>query len=59
MFLHALHIHFQSSQEHDIIESYPTKQFKGVVTHQDIETILADHHACQHRYAEYAVYSSQ
>ena len=48
MFLHALHIHFQSGQEHNVIKSHPAEQFKGVVTHQDVETILPDHHTRQH-----------
>ena len=48
LFLHTLHIHLQTCQEHDIIESHPPEQFEGVVTFQDIEAILADDHTRQH-----------
>ena len=48
MFLHALHIHLQSGEEHDIVKSHSSKQFKRVVTLKNIEAILSDHHTSQH-----------
>ena len=48
MFLHALHVHLQSRQEHDIAESDASEQFERVVTFQNVQAVLADKHTCQH-----------
>ena len=46
--LDALHVHLKTCEEHDVVEAYPSEQLKRVVTLQDVEAILSDHHACQH-----------
>ena len=42
VFLHTLHIHLESGQEHDVVKAYPAKELERVVANQNIETILAD-----------------
>ena len=42
MLLHTFHVHLQSGQEHNIVETYPTKKFERVVADQNIKTILTD-----------------
>ena len=42
MLLHTFHVHLQSGQEHNIVETYPTKKFERVVANQNIKTILTD-----------------
>ena len=37
-----LHIHFQSRQEHDVVEAYLSEQGKTAVTSQDIESMFSD-----------------
>ena len=48
MFLRALHVHLQSGQEHDVVESHPAEELKGVVALQDVESILPDDDTRQH-----------
>ena len=48
VFLHALHVHLQGGEKHDVVESHLTKELKGRVTFQDIESILAHQDTCQH-----------
>ena len=48
MFLHTLRVHLQSSEEHDVVKSYTSKEFKGVVALQNIKAILPDDDTCEH-----------
>ena len=48
MALHALHVHFQRGKKHDIVESHASEEFKTVVTHKDVESVLSHNHAGKH-----------
>ena len=45
--LEVFHIHLQTGQKHDIIESYFSEKLKAAVAHQNIETMLSDCHSGQ------------
>ena len=45
--LQVLQVHFQTGQEHDIIDTHLAEQLETTVPFQDIETILAYHHPGQ------------
>ena len=42
VFLHALHVHFKSGKEHDVVETNTPEEFERVVAYQNIESILTD-----------------
>ena len=46
--LHTLQIHFETCQEHDVVETHTAEDLKGDVSLEDIETVLADNDARQH-----------
>ena len=46
--LHALHVHLESGEEHDVEHPHFSEQFEGVVTFQDIEAIFAYYDAGEH-----------
>ena len=48
VFLDTLHVHFQSCEEHDVVESDSPEELEGVVTLQDIQPVLANEHTRQH-----------
>ena len=45
---HALHVHLQRGQKHDIVESHIAEKFKRVVTIQDVQSVLTQQHACEY-----------
>ena len=45
---HAFHIHLQCSEEHDVIESHLSEELKRRVALQDIQSVFAYEHTCQH-----------
>ena len=46
--LHALHVHLQAGEEHDVVQSDASEEFERVVALQDVQSILADEHAGEH-----------
>ena len=46
--LHALHVHLQSGQEHDVVETDAPEQFERVVALQDVQAVLPHDDARQH-----------
>ena len=42
VFLHPLHVHLESSEEHDVVETHAAEEFERVVALQDVEAILSD-----------------
>ena len=57
--LHALHVHLQRGEKHDVVESDLAEQLERVVARKDVEAVLADcysgeHHANDMRDAQLA-----
>ena len=57
VFLQIFQIHFQTSQEHDIVDTHFPKKFKTTVAFQNIEPIFPDNNTSQNhtndmRYAQ-------
>ena len=48
MALHALQVHLQCGEKHDVIETHASEQFKTVVTHEYVEPVFAHEHAGKH-----------
>ena len=53
----ALHVHLQSCEEHDVVESYLSEEFERVVALQDVQPVLShndsrEHHSDDVRNAE-------
>ena len=46
--LHALDVHLQSGEEHDVIESYASEELEGAVALQNVQAELPDEHTCQY-----------
>ena len=48
VFLHTLHVHLQSGQEHDVVQSHTPEKLKRRVAFQNVEAILPHKHTRQH-----------
>ena len=46
--LHALQVHLQSRQEHDVQQTHLAEQLERRVAHQHVQPVLSDDHARQH-----------
>ena len=48
MLLHALHVHLQTCEEHDVVESHSAEELEGVVALKDVESVFSDQDARQY-----------
>ena len=47
--LHTAHVQLQSCQKHDVIDTHLSKQFKGTVAVQNVQTKFPNQHASQNK----------
>ena len=42
------HVHFQSGEEHDVVEAHFAEELEAAVARQDVEPVFADHQSRQY-----------